>query len=189
GLAFPNWRRLWRKWQDYEGKPMNPNCSVVTTYAPYPAPYRVPRAKAKVDLAGEWDSLSWAHVKPLKLISCMKRAGDKDVFLPDTQAKLQYDEQFLYVMFQVNDRYVLANAKNDQTDVCLDSCVEFFLRPPETAQYYNFEMSCNGKMLLCEIINLSEGKLNFATEEELKSIERFHTVRGLVRHEIQEPLT
>ncbi|MBO4511813.1 MAG: hypothetical protein J5746_03525 [Victivallales bacterium] len=189
GIAFSKWRRLWRKWQDYDGMPMNSNCTVVTTYAPYPKPYLVPRAKARVDLAGEWDSPSWANVKPLKLISCQKRAGDKDVFLPDTQAKLQYDGQFLYVMFQVKDRYVLANAKNDQTDVCLDSCVELFLRPPETAQYYNFEMSCNGKMLLYEIINLNEGKLNAATSEELKSIERFHTVQGLVRREIQDPLT
>lgn len=189
GSDLSQWRRLWRKWQDFEGRPMDMYCYVVTRHTDYPPPYTVARARGNVALSGEWDGPDWGHVKPLKLVSCMIRAGDKDVFLPDTQAKLQYDEKYLYVMFQVKDRYVLGLTENDMTDVCLDSCVEFFVRPRETPTYFNFEMSCNGKMLLYEVENLVNRKLSAATPEELRSIERFHTLPSLIKDEIQEPVT
>ena len=85
--------------------------------------------------------------------------------------------------------YVLGMARNDMDSVCLDSCVEFFVRPPDVPQYYNFEMSCNGKMLLYEIENITAGRVNQATKEEMARIERFHTMPDLILNEMQGPAT
>ncbi len=183
------WFRLWKKSQDCDGRFVNSFGYVVARNREYPEPYTVARAKGPVDLAGEWDGKCWKDVKSLKLDLCMSRPGDKNIHLPDTQAKLQYDDKNLYVMFQVKDRYVQSLARNDMESVCLDSCVEFFVRPCNTPKYYNFEMNCGGKLLLFEIENINAGKLNVATADELKSIRRYHSMPEIIDEEIQEPVT
>lgn len=183
------WFRVWRKPVDCDGWPIEDNGYILTYTRDYPGPYKVAKAKGKVDLAGEWDSASWGHLKSVKLGPCMKKAGDRNVHLPDTQAKLQYDDKYLYVMFQVKDQYVQAVAKNDMDSVCQDSCVEFFVRPADVPQYYNFEMSCGGRMLLYEIEFLGGGNVYKPSQEFMNTIERYHSMPALIKKEIQEPVT
>jgi hypothetical protein len=49
--------------------------------------------------------------------------------VPETLVKLQYDEKYIYGLFRVRDRFIRAVTLQDQEQVCLDSCVEFFIRP------------------------------------------------------------
>jgi hypothetical protein len=68
---------------------------------------------------------------------------------PLTQAKLAYDREALYVIFRVEDRYVLAATKERHGNVCQDSCVEFFFTPGTdlSAGYFNIEVNVGGTML------------------------------------------
>lgn len=59
------------------------------------------------------------------------------------QAQLCYDTDYLYVRLEA----VEPNIRMEETDllaeVCLDSCLEFFLRPTERMDYFNIEFNPN----------------------------------------------
>jgi hypothetical protein len=67
---------------------------------------------------------------------------------PMTTVKLLHDEHDLHVAFRVQDRFVRCVHTEYQSDVYLDSCVEFFLQPIAGGGYFNFEINCGGAMLL-----------------------------------------
>lgn len=48
---------------------------------------------------------------------------------PRVRCKLLYDDNCLYGLFQVLDRYVRCIHTGFQTPVCEDSCVEVFMQP------------------------------------------------------------
>ena len=110
--------------------------------------YTVQRAKQKPALAGNWDNGTWADVQTLDIDKIKPLAGQPE-HTPRTQAKLLYDDQNIYVIFRVEDSYVLAAKKNFDDHVCQDSCVEFFFTPGDDISlgYVNIEMNCGGTML------------------------------------------
>ena len=72
---------------------------------------------------------------------------------PAVQAKVVWDDDYLGVLFAVEDHFVVARHTNFQDSVCRDSCCEFFVSPlaphaTATTAYFNFEVSANGTMLL-----------------------------------------
>jgi len=98
-------------------------------------------------LDADWDKPVWQNVEPLELTHFM---GKRPTHFPHTQAKLLYDDDAIYVIFRVEDRYVRAVAEKHQGPVYLDSCVEFFFAPADNVEkaYFNLEMNCGGTMLL-----------------------------------------
>jgi hypothetical protein len=96
--------------------------------------------------ASSWQKAPWDEVSSQKLNCHM---GAYPPHFPDTRVKLAYDEQAIYLMFRVQDRYVRALAQTDQDRVYQDSCVEFFFTPgPDPEQgYFNLEMNCGGTIL------------------------------------------
>ena len=83
----------------------------------------------------------------------------------------------------------MAIAKKDMELVCLDSCVELFIRPANVPHYFNFEMNCGGRMMLMEVENIDAGLIHKFSPNVLKSIKRFHTMPEIVNPEITEPVT
>ena len=67
---------------------------------------------------------------------------------PQTTARVLYDDDALFVLFQVHDRYVRSVVTAYQGPVSQDSCVECFLQPKPASGYFNFEFNCGGTMLL-----------------------------------------
>lgn len=67
---------------------------------------------------------------------------------PEVRFRLLHDRTHLYVRFLVCDRYVRSVGTTYQDQVCLDSCVEFFVRPKTTHGYFNFEINAGGTLLL-----------------------------------------
>ncbi|MBR4675505.1 MAG: DUF4838 domain-containing protein [Victivallales bacterium] len=186
--ALPSsWRRLWKKSLDCEGRPVNEFGFVVLPPDVNPTQYVVKRAVGEVDIAAAWNSPCWKDVPAAKLEAKMIHPGDAYNHFPDTQVKLQYDSKYIYGLFQVNDCYVQALATMDQQQVCLDSCVEFYVRPAGTPRYFNFEFNCGGKMLLYEIEDINQRKYTRLPVEELAEIVRFHTLPEIVNPEIDEP--
>ncbi len=64
-------------------------------------------------------------------------------------ARVCYDESGLYARLEAEEQNILARFKGTYDMVCLDSCLELFLRPVEDdIRYFNFEFNPNGAMYL-----------------------------------------
>jgi len=89
---------------------------------------------------GSWDLAPVLQVDQFHASSSSHR--------PMTTVKLLHDEHDLHVAFRVQDRFVRCVHTEYQSDVYLDSCVEFFLQPVAGGGYFNFEINCGGALLL-----------------------------------------
>jgi len=89
---------------------------------------------------------------------------------PNVSAKVLYSPSHLYIKFEVEEHFSRAIHTENQTQVCEDSCVEFFVAPNEKG-YFNFEVNCIGS------IHLRHGKgrddrVKIA-DEDLNKIEKY----------------
>jgi len=112
-----------------------------------------------------------------------------DPYAPETSLKLLYDDKYIYGLFQVKDQYVRATAKNFGDMTCVDSCVEFFIRPANNVRYYNFEFNAGGHMLLYNITDLRKKKFSAVPEADCETVQRFHTLPEFIDPEIKDPVT
>ncbi|MDP6017667.1 MAG: carbohydrate-binding family 9-like protein [Candidatus Latescibacteria bacterium] len=112
---------------------------------------------------------------------------------PGVRARVLWDEGWLGLLFEVDDRYVRATAEKFNDSVCCDSCVEFFVAPsadPEQNAYFNFEVNCGGTILLHRCASSAEketGRKNEnVTDEDGATIRIAHTLPRIVDPEIAE---
>ena len=151
--------------------------------------YLIRRAKGKVDISAPWESKKWKDIPFIRTNWAFEKIPQTK-FRPETKAKLQYDDENLYILYQVRDQYVRGEIKEDQAMVCSDSCVEIFLQPVKGGKYYNFECNCIGSMLLYEC--WFSGKTMQAVpipENALQKIKRFTTLPRDLKGEIREKIT
>jgi hypothetical protein len=69
-------------------------------------------------------------------------------YRPKVSFQIAYDEDNLYLRYEVKEDCVRARATENNGHVWLDSCVEFFLSPEGDDEYYNLECNCIGTKLL-----------------------------------------
>lgn len=110
----------------------------------------------------------------------------RDPYCPVTDLKVLYDDHFIYALFRVRDQYVRAVANKYGDQACTDSCVEFFIKPGNTDRYYNFELTAGGFMLLYNVKDLRGGDFLPVSEEEIKTIQIYHSLPPIVDPEIRE---
>src|SRR5262249_10909549 len=99
-------------------------------------------------------------------------------------------DRYLYLIWKVADRFVLARRTKHQQDVCRDSCVEFFFTPwgdPQNEGYFNLETSCAGVKLLGA--HVDGGKDEKFTAEDFASVVTANSLTGPIGQEIAEPMT
>ena len=108
--------------------------------------YSVRRLTESVQIDTRWEKQPWLDIPHLSLEFHM---GDLPEHFPGVKVKLAYDLNVLYVIFQVDDRYVCARNHSYQEPVYQDSCVEFFFTPGEDTSegYFNLEVNCGGTAL------------------------------------------
>ena len=113
---------------------------------------------------------------------------------PGVRARVLWDDGFLAVRFEVDDRYVRAVAQMWNDSVCSDSCVEFFVAPnadPQHDAYFNFEVNCGGTMLLHACASTADretGNENVSVSaEDGATIRIAHSLPKIVDPEITEP--
>ena len=111
-----------------------------------PPIYKVTRLTAPIEMDGNWKKSVWKNIKPLAMDHHM---GIEPDHRPNVLAKLAWDDNALYIIFHVEDRYVRAVTKTYQGPVYTDSCVEFFFTPGSDTglSYFNIETNCGGTML------------------------------------------
>ncbi len=69
-------------------------------------------------------------------------------YKPHVSFQISYDDEHLYLHYEVEEDCVRARAAQNNGQVWLDSCVEFFLSPEGNDDYYNLECNCIGTKLL-----------------------------------------
>ena len=110
--------------------------------------YHVRKVDKPITVNADWDKPVWQGIDSLSVALAM---GQTPQHRPITQAKLVWDDDHIYAIFRVEDRYVRAVALEHQGKVCRDSCVEFFFTPKAepAGGYFNIETNCIGTMLMC----------------------------------------
>jgi hypothetical protein len=149
--------------------------------------YAVARLNQPMKIDANWDKVEWKNVKPVDISNYM---GDIPAFKPVAQAKMMYNDQNLYVIFHVQDRYVRCLTKEFFGPVWQDAAVEFFFAPDAESpeKYFNLEINCGGTPLMH--YNLVPRKESRKVElEDLKQVEIAHTLPQIIDPEITDPVT
>ena len=149
--------------------------------------HKIPRIAPPPTINGKWDKDAWRSVPAL----CIDNpAGEKPEHLPETRARIAYDNKAIYVIFQVDDRFVRSVVTDYQGSVCRDSCVEFFFTPDmdTTVGYFNLEINCGGTALFTFRKSRDEG-VNEVTPREFEEVTIAHSLPKIVDPEIIEPTT
>ncbi len=126
--------------------------------------YQVQRVREPIKIDADWNKPVWQAIKPIMLELYM---GHEPKHKPQTQVKLAWDDEHVYVIFRVEDRYVRAVATEYFGSVCKDSCVEFFFTPQQdTADgYFNLETNCIGTILMFHQQARNQGRRNLDTAD------------------------
>ncbi len=148
--------------------------------------YRVHRLKEKIVIDSRWDKPQWKKVPSISIENIM---GEKPEFLPNARVKLLYDDENLYVIFRVEDRYVRAVVKEFHGRVWEDACVEFFFAPNRDAplKYFNVEMNCGGTALTY-FNRIPDIDFTPLAADDMKQIEIAHSMPKIVDPEIPDPV-
>lgn len=153
--------------------------------APRRKTYVVRRVSEPVDLSANWSAGPWQTANRLELKNYM---GERPAHFPQTEAKLLYDDKNIYVSFRVEDQYVRAVAKSNQTQVCGDSSVEFFFSPSgaSSESYFNLEMNCGGTFLFYYGGSVIKKRVPLDLRD-CEQIEVFHSLPKIIDPEIDAP--
>jgi hypothetical protein len=149
--------------------------------------YEVYALSGRIIIDADWNKPVWNNIKPLYIKNLM---GETPVFLPQVQAKMMYDEENLYVIFLVHDRFIRSRVTEINGRVWEDSCVEFFFSPdlhfPE--RYFNLEINCNGIALMHynTVADVVHDEIN---PRFIKEIEIAHSLPGPIDSEIDSLTT
>ena len=136
--------------------------------------YKVRRLSEAMAIDGRWDKVQWQKVEALDVKLFM---GEKPGFIAKVQAKLLYDDENIYVIFRVEDKYVRARATEYHGAVWEDSCVEFFFTPGNDISkgYFNLEVTAIGTILFSHQI-LRDQNTRQLKASDLDQIEVAHSL-------------
>ena len=149
--------------------------------------YYVYRLNGPLTIDGGWEKVPWQKVKFLELTNIM---GNVPKHRPRTQVKVLYDDDNVYVIFRVEDRYVRAVAQEIHGRVWEDSCVEFFFTPDSDVEngYFNLEANCGGTILFhCH--DRMKKKTIPVKISDCEQIEIAHSLPKIIDPEITDPMT
>jgi hypothetical protein len=149
--------------------------------------YNVSRLKKPMKIDGNWDKPQWQKAQVIDIVNYM---GTIPGFRPVVKAKMMYDDENIFVIFQVQDQYVRCLTKDYNGPVWKDSCCEFFFSAdsgfPE--RYFNLEMNCGGTPLMhYNLIPRKESKT--LDIEDIKKIEIAHSLPQIIDPEMSSPVT
>ena len=111
-----------------------------------PPSYTAYRTSGGIVLDGILDESDWALAPSLGDFSFpWWSEGTKE----QTEAKMLWDNTYLYIAISCDDRYIWADHVNTYDWTYKDDCAEFFWNPSpdQSDTYYFFEMNCIGNIL------------------------------------------
>ena len=154
--------------------------------------YHLVKNLSIVDEMFNWDSTFWVDTEVAHVDNFHHRSS---AHRPLTEVKLQFNDDAIFVLFKVVDKFVLAINDEYNSKVNHDSCVEWFVRPPLAEGYYNFELNAIGTLHVNYIVDPErdeKGKrkdIRLIPEEHAKKIVIHSTFNNKIINEIQERTT
>ncbi len=154
--------------------------------------YVIRRASQRPALDGAWDGPDWSGADTVPI---NQFRPESSAHRPVAEARMLYNEDCLFGIFRVEDRYVRAVQTEPGSGVCTDSCVEFFFSPDLSRGYLNLEVNCGGTLLCSHVRDPSRdpgGPLRDALDisvETAAAVEIWHSLPTRVEPEIQDPVT
>ncbi len=150
--------------------------------------YVVKKASVRPQLKGLWNNKPWVDANVGVIDNFASKSSSHH---PITEFKLLYDDDNIYLHFQVHDKYIIAKTKDFQGLVYQDSCVEFFVKPSIGNGYFNFEVNCGGNVLCSYIIDRSYAvngvkRRTKLSKSWLRQLNVFHTMPKVVLEEIKK---
>jgi len=147
------------------------------------------RTATPPSLDGAWESPVWAQAETLDVGNFYGPGRHR----PETQVRTLYDEDALYVLFRVTDRFVRCTRTRYQEAVHKDACVEFFVKPRPDKGYLNFEVNCGGALVLKYIVDPERTADGFAAYEDVpweqaSQLRIYHSLPVVVEPEIAGPI-
>ena len=149
--------------------------------------YEVVRTRGKVKIDADWNKPAW---KKTKSIVIEKYMGAIPKFKPGVEAKMMYDDENVYAIFRVKDRYVRSVVQEYNGNVSGDACVELFFSPDQALpeKYFNLEVNAGGTPLLFYVTKPWTGFQKLEAED-IRQIEIAHSLPAKLDPEISEPVT
>ena len=108
--------------------------------------YVCKRTTEKIVIDGILDEADWqAAASAGDFVFPWWTEGEKE----QTEAKLMWDDTYLYLSFKCDDSHIWADHYNINEATYNDDCVELFWNPSPDRQdnYYQFEINCIGNLL------------------------------------------
>ncbi len=149
--------------------------------------YEVARLEKRMPIDGDWDKPQWKKTSVLVIDKFM---GTVPAFKPGVEAKMMYDDENIYVIFRVKDKFVRSLVQEYNGNVSADACVEFFFAPDAAlpAEYFNLEVNAGGTPLIFYVTKPWTG-FNKLNTEDIKRIEIAHSLPAKIDPEIKTPIT
>jgi len=109
--------------------------------------YSVAKLNSSMAIDADWNKSQWMGVDSIKIDN---RLGSLPKYTPVTNVKMLFDDENIYVIFKVQDKYVKCTRTEINSDVYNDACVEFFFSPvlAKPEEYFNFEINSGGVAML-----------------------------------------
>lgn len=101
---------------------------------------------------------------------------DKYKYKPLTIVKTARNDDAVFFLFKVVEKYIRAVHDKDNSPVNEDSCVEFFTKEADSDYYYNFEFNCSGTCKAARHYKDRQHALDL-TEEEMIRIKRLASLK------------
>lgn len=108
--------------------------------------YTVRRTDPAIEIDGRLEEAAWRNAPAVGDFTFpWWIAGEKE----QTEAKLLWDDEYLYVSFRCQDAHISAEQTERDSPVYRDDCVEVFTAPNPTRpfDYFNIEMNVRGAIL------------------------------------------
>ena len=116
-----------------------------TAFAEQPPTYEVARVTSQLKIDGDLSERAWADITAI-VDFVNNRDGSRSTI--STEARLLYDDKFLYFAFRAVDKNIWATMKRRDEHLWLEEVVEVFLQAnPEIPNYIELEVNPLGTML------------------------------------------
>ena len=107
--------------------------------------YEVARVTSSINVDGKLDEKAWAEAQPVGAF-VNNRDGSRSEL--QTEARILYDQQFIYFAFRAVDQNIWATMKTRDEHLWLEEVVEVFLQAnPSIPNYIELEVNPLGTML------------------------------------------
>ena len=107
--------------------------------------YEVARVTSSINIDGKLDEKAWADAQPVGAFVNNRDGSHSDL---QTEARVLYDDRFIYFAFRAVDQNVWATMKRRDEHLWLEEVVEVFLQPnPSLPNYIELEVNPLGTML------------------------------------------